>query len=114
MITKIVQYIKQTRPLIEVSWGIGMPDKIKEYIKYTYYDTGILFKIVITENNGLSQTSILMFDSEINLYRYNTDPVLAEWRKESNLHLLREMITSVQMAGIHEFTDEYLSSINHI
>ena len=55
-----------------------------------------------------------MFDSETNLYRYNTDPVLAEWRKESNLHLLREMITSVQMAGIHEFTDEYLSSINHI
>lgn len=109
MIYKTIQYVTHIKPSPEIDWKIPRPKSLSEYITKTYLDSKILQRLSV--NDEYSETTVMIFDTPENMYRYNSDPMMLDWRKQFNLNLKKFKITTIQYAVNHEFTEKEFTEI---
>lgn len=109
MIYKTIQYVKHIKSSSKIDLKIPRPKNLSDYITKTYLDSKILQKLSIKDE--CSETSIMIFDNPETMYRYNSDPMLLDWRKQLNLNIKKLKITTIQYAVNHEFTEKEFTEI---
>lgn len=109
MIYKTIEYVKHIKSSPEIAWKIPRPKSLSEYITKTYLDSKILQRLSV--NDECSETTMMIFDNPETMYRYNSDPMLLDWRTQLNLNMKKFKITTIQYAVNHEFTEKEFTEI---